>query len=104
LFLRVRFMQHPDFRVEGHDLLHDHELKPWVAVLGGEVRVPTLEGSAKLKIPAGTQNGRRFRLKERGLHQPGGGRGDLYVLVGIDIPETVSAEQRKAWEKLAEIG
>jgi curved DNA-binding protein len=104
LYLRVRLAQNPDFRLEGHDLIHEHELKPWVAVLGGEVRVPTLEGSARLKIPPGTQNGRRFRMKERGLPQPGGGRGDLYVLIGIDIPETITAEQRKAWEKLAELG
>jgi len=104
LYLNVRFAQNPDFRVEGHDLVHDHELKPSVAVLGGEVRVPTLEGSARLKIPAGTQNGQRFRFKQRGLHQPGGGRGDLYVVVGIDIPTSINAEQRKAWEKLAELG
>lgn len=104
LYLRVRFAQHPDFRVEGHDLLHEHELKPWVAVLGGEVRAPTLEGSARLKIPPGTQNGQRFRLKARGLPQPGGGRGDLYVVIGIDIPTSVTAEQRKHWEKLAELG
>jgi curved DNA-binding protein len=104
LYLRVKFAQHPDFRVEGHDLVHEHELKPWVAVLGGEVRVPTLEGSARLKIPAGTQDGRRFRLKEKGLPIAGGGRGDLYVEVGIDIPEEVTAEQRKVWERLAEVG
>ncbi len=104
LYLRVRFAQHPDFRVEGHDLVHEHEVKPWVAVLGGEVRAPTLEGSARLKIPAGTQNGRRFRLKERGLSKPGGGRGDLYVVIGIDIPETVTTEQRKVWEELAALG
>jgi curved DNA-binding protein len=104
LYLRVRFAQNPDFRVEGHDLVHEHEIKPWVAVLGGEVRVPTLEGTARLKIPAGTQNGRRFRLKQRGLPQPGGERGDLYVAIGIDIPETITAEQRKVWEKLAELG
>jgi len=104
LYLRVRFAQHPDFRVEGHDLVHDHELKPWVAVLGGELRVPTLEGSARLKIPAGTQNGQRFRLKQRGLHQPSGGRGDLYVIIGIDIPESVTPDQQKLWQKLAELG
>jgi curved DNA-binding protein len=104
LYLRVRFAQHPDFRVEGHDLIHEHEVKPWVAVLGGEVRVPTLEGSAKLKIPAGTQDGRRFRLKERGLPQSGGTRGDLYVVIGIDIPETLTPEQRKLWEQLAALG
>ena len=104
LYLRVRFAQHPDFRVEGHNLIHDHELKPWVAALGGEVRVPTLEGSAKLKIPAGTQNGQRFRLKQRGLHQTGDDRGDLYVVIGIDIPESMTPEQRKLWEALAALG
>jgi len=104
LFLRVRFAAHPDFRVEGHDLVHEHELKPWVAVLGGEVRVPTLEGSARLKIPAGTQDGRRFRLKERGLPQTGGTRGDLYVVVGIEIPTSVTAEQQKLWEQMAALG
>jgi len=104
LYLRVRFAQHPDFRVEGHDLIHDHELKPWIAVLGGEARVPTLEGSAKLKIPAGTQNGQRFRLKQRGLPQAGGSRGDLYVVIGVDVPESITAEQRKLWETLAELG
>jgi curved DNA-binding protein len=103
LYLRIRFAQHPDFRVEGHDLIHEHELKPWTAVLGGEVRIPTLEGSARLKIPPGTQDGRRFRLKERGLPQAGGTRGDLYVVIGIDIPETITPEQRKLWEKLAEV-
>jgi len=104
LFLRVRFAQHPDFRVEGQDLVHDHEVKPWVAVLGGEVRVPTLEGSARLKIPAGTQNNQRFRLKERGLTRAGGGRGDLYVVAGIETPAGITPEQRKLWEKLAELG
>lgn len=104
LYLRVRFAQHPDFRIEGADLLHDHEMKPWVAVLGGEVRVPTFEGSARLKIPPGTQNGQRFRLKGRGLPQPGGSRGDLYVIAGIDIPASITPEQRKQWESLAELG
>jgi curved DNA-binding protein len=104
LYLRVRLAQHPDFKVEGQDLLHEHELKPWVAVLGGEVRVPTLEGSARLKIPPGTQDGQRFRMKQRGMPQPGGGRGDLYVVIGIDIPTEITAEQRKAWEKVAEVG
>jgi curved DNA-binding protein len=103
LFLRVRFAQHPDFHVEGHDLVHDHEVMPWVAVLGGELRVPTLEGATgRLKIPAGTQNGQRFRLKQRGLHLPAGGRGDLYVVISIDIPTGVTPEKQKLWQKLAE--
>jgi len=105
LYLRVRFAQHPDFRVEGHDLVHDHEIKPWVAALGGEIEVPTMKGHARIKIPPGTQSGQRFRLKQQGLHRPGGAaRGDLYVVIGIDIPETITAEQRKHWEALKELG
>ncbi|HEX4085321.1 MAG TPA: J domain-containing protein [Chthoniobacteraceae bacterium] len=104
LYLRVRFAQHPDFRVEGHDLIHEHEIKPWAAVLGGEVQVPTMKGHARLKIPPGTQSGQRFRMKQQGLHTPAGGRGDLYVVIGIDIPESLSAEQRSHWEALKALG
>ena len=104
LYLRVRFAQHPDFRVEGHDLVHDHEIQPWLAVLGGEVEVPTMKGHARIKIPPGTQSGQRFRLKQQGLHRAGDTRGDLYVVIGIDIPETISAEQRSHWEALKTLG
>ena len=62
-----------------------------------------MAGSAKLKIPAGTQNGQRFRLKQLGLHQTGGARGDLYVVIGIDIPTDLDAEKKKLWERLAEL-
>src|SRR3954452_14852533 len=67
LFLRVRFARHPDFSVEGSDLVHEVEVFPWEAVLGTELTVPSLEGEKRLKIPAGTQTGQRFRLRERGL-------------------------------------
>jgi curved DNA-binding protein len=67
LFLRVRLAKHPDFSVEGSDLIHEERIEPWQAVLGGELLVPTLEGKVRLKIPPGTQGGQRFRLRERGL-------------------------------------
>ena len=67
LFLRVRLARHPDFTVEGSDLIHEVKIEPWQAVLGGELQVPTLEGSARLKLPAGTQAGQRFRLRGHGL-------------------------------------
>src|SRR6188768_2181288 len=59
LFLRVRLARHPDFSVEGSDLIHEVRIQPWQAVLGSELLVPTLEGKVRLKIPAGTQGGRR---------------------------------------------
>src|SRR5213595_2299847 len=83
LFLRVRLARHPDFSVEGSDLVHEVKIEPWRAVLGGELLVPTLEGNARLKLPPGTQGGQRFRLRERGLPGVSGQRGDLYVVVQI---------------------
>ena len=102
LFLNVKFAQHPEFRVEGSDLIHEHPLQPCRAVLGGEVSVPTMDGRARLKIPAGTQNGQRFRLKQQGLIQPSKTRGDLYVVVQIEIPKVLTPRERELWEQLAE--
>ncbi len=102
LYLRVRLAPHPDFRVEaGGDLYYDLAIAPWRAVLGTEVQVPTLEGTMKLKIPAGAQVGQRFRLRERGLPKTGGGRTDLYVQVGVTLPEQLSAPERALWEQFA---
>jgi len=102
LYLNVRIQKHPDFTVDGHDLIHEHEIELTKAVLGGEVSVPTLEGIAKLKVPAGTQPGQRFRLKQRGLPNAQGERGDLYVVAEVTIPKTLTAKQRELWEQLAE--
>ena len=101
LYLNVRLAPHPDFRVEGSDLIHELEASPTKAVLGGEVSVPTMEGTAKLKIPAGSQPGQRFRLKNRGMPMAEGGRGNLYVVLTIEIPKHLPAKQRELWEALA---
>jgi curved DNA-binding protein len=103
LFLRVRLARHPDFNVEGSDLIHEVELAPWQAVLGAQLEVPTLEGSARLKIPAATQNGQRFRLRQRGLPTASGERGDLYVLATIRVPKKLSDAERNLWEQLARL-
>jgi curved DNA-binding protein len=104
LYLRVRIAAHPDFEVRGADLYHELELAPWEAVLGAQVVVPTLEGSIKLKVPPGSSTGRELRIRGHGLPRAKGGeRGDLYAVVRIEIPTEVSAEQRAAWEKLAQL-
>ncbi len=103
LFLRVRLARHPDFSVEGSDLLHEAELAPWNAVLGTDLQVPTLDGKVRLKIPAGTQGGQRFRLRERGLPTASGGRGDLYVVAQIRIPKKITERERELWAQLAEL-
>ncbi|MDT8390205.1 MAG: DnaJ C-terminal domain-containing protein [Lentisphaeria bacterium] len=102
LYLRVRFAKHPDFRVRGTDLYHDLELAPWEAVLGTTVRIPVLDGTVSLKIPAGTAAERRFRLRGKGLPTGDGTRGDLYAVVTIQLPTRLTPEQKALWEQLAE--
>jgi curved DNA-binding protein len=100
LFLRVRLQRHPEFTVEGSDLIHEVKIAPWQAALGGELTVPTLEGDVRLKIPPGTQGGQRFRLRERGLPSSAGKRGDLYVEVQINIPKKITERERELWQEM----
>jgi curved DNA-binding protein len=101
LFLRVRLARHPDFSVEGNDLIYEATLEPWQAALGTEIEVPTLEGKRHLKIPPGTQVGQRFRLRDRGLPTSGTGRGHLFVVIEILIPKKLSDAEQKLWEQIA---
>ena len=101
LYLRVKFAQYPDFRVRGADLYHDLEVSPWEVVLGVTVNIPTLDGMASLKIPAGTAAGRQFRLRGKGLPARNGTRGDLYAIVSIQVPTHLTPEQKGLWEQLA---
>jgi len=101
LYLRVRLARHPDFNVRGADLHYDLDLAPWEAVLGVKTKIPTLDGTTTLTVPAGTAAGRQLRLRGLGLQKADGGRGDLYASVRIQTPVSVSAEERAAWEKLA---
>ena len=103
LFLRVRLARHPDFTVEGSDLIHEVKIQPWQAVLGSELLVPTLEGKVRLKIPAGTQGGQRFRLRERGLPGVSGKRGDLYVVAQINVPKKITEREKEIWRELAKL-
>jgi curved DNA-binding protein len=103
LFLRVRLARHPDFVVEGSDLIHEVKIAPWQAVLGTELVVPTLEGNVRLKIPPGTQGGQRFRLRGRGLPGASGKRGDLYVVVQINIPKKITEREKELWSELAKL-
>jgi len=101
LFLRVKFQRHPDYEVEGSDLFYDLEIPAWNAVLGCEMAVPTLQGRAKLKIPAGTQADKKFRLPGMGLPIKGGKRGDLYARVTITVPAALSNPEKALWQQLA---
>ena len=101
LYLRVKFAQHPDFRVRGADLYYDLELTPWEAVLGATVHIPSLDGAVSLRIPAGTAAEQQFRLRGKGLSTGDGTRGNLYALVSIQVPGRLTPEQKVLWEQLA---
>jgi curved DNA-binding protein len=101
LYLRVRLAKHPDFEVEEHHLIYEAELAPWEAVLGANLSVPALDGRVNIKIPPGTQNGQKLRVRGRGLPAHNGARGDLFVVTRIAVPAKVNEAERKIWEQLA---
>lgn len=103
LHLRVRLARHPDFTVRESDLYHELDLAPWEAALGAQVKIPSLEGHASLRVPAGTAGGVRLRLRGLGLPGKNGGRGDLFATTRILFPDTLSAEERGLWERLARL-
>jgi curved DNA-binding protein len=103
LYLRVHLARHPDFEVEGHNLVCEAPLAPWEAVLGTNLAVPTLDGRVNIKIPPGTQNGQKLRVRGRGLPERSGAKGDLIVVARIEVPEGVTEEERKLWSQLAAI-
>jgi curved DNA-binding protein len=101
LYLRVRMASHPDYRVEGGDLYYDLDLAPWEAALGAQVALPLISGSLSIKIPPGTQNGQRLRIKDRGLPGPKDKSGDLYVVARIQMPKEIKEPEKALWEQLA---
>jgi curved DNA-binding protein len=101
LYLRVRFAQHPDFRVRGSDLYYDLELAPWEAALGATVTIPELGGSVSVRVPPGANSGQQLRIRDKGLPVSGGGRGDLYAVISIRMPGELSPEERELWQQLA---
>jgi DnaJ-class molecular chaperone len=102
LFLRVRLLPHPLFTVVGEDDLQiELPVAPWEAALGASVRIPTLDGTAELTIPPGTQGGRRLRLRGQGLNRRRGGRGDLYARLKIVIPPSPGDREKELLQELA---
>jgi molecular chaperone DnaJ len=107
LYLRITVREHPTVRVQGRDLLLDLPITPAEALAGAEVTAPTFEGPVKLKIPSGSQSGRKLRLRGRGLPAlrsgtggAGAPRGDLYVVLQIVLPPD-SPQAREAVRALS---
>lgn len=96
----IHVAPHPELMADGIHLRADVALPLEDAVLGGSVRVPTLDGAVDLKIPAGTSGGRTFRLKGKGLPQQAGPAGDLLVTVNVTLPDQPNAELEALAKKL----
>jgi len=104
LYIVLHVKEHEIFQREGDDLFCEMPIKFTLATMGGAIEVPTLQGKASLKIPAGTQSGTTFRLKGRGMpHLRGGGMGDQMIRVQVEVPTTLSSEQRKILEDFARV-
>jgi len=101
-FLEIKVKPHKFFRRKNDDIFLDVKLNVAQATLGADILVPTLEGKEKIKVPAGTQPGKVFTLKSQGVpHLRSSGRGDQHVMVNVEVPTRLSAEQRKLMEELA---
>jgi len=98
LFLEVTFESHPIFEAEGRNILLTLPVAPWEVALGETVGVPTLGGKVELRIPAGSQSGRRLRLKGRGL--PGTPPGDQIITLRIDTPPADTSFARTLYEEM----
>ena len=102
LYVVIHVREHKIFQREGDDLYCDVPIPFSVATLGGEIDVPTLEGGAHLKVPAGTQSGQMFKMRGKGITNVNGrGRGDLFARLIVEVPSRLNAQQRRKLEEFA---
>ncbi len=103
LYLVVRVLPHQTFEREGDDLYTEVPVDVYTAALGGEVRVPTLDGAVMLRIPPGSQTSRSFRLRGKGMPRLGNPsqRGDLFARVKLMLPEPLTDRELNAFRELA---
>lgn len=105
LYVRLRQKPHPIFTRKGDDLYKSHSVDLYTCVLGGDSIVDTLSGAIRVTIPAGTQGGKNIRIKSKGMpvYDKAGSFGDLYLQIKVEIPETLTKEQRQLFEQLKKI-
>lgn len=103
LFLKVRLLPHAHFRLQGRDIESEVRLRPDQAALGSRVTMPTLDGPVEMTVPPESGCGRRLRLRGKGFPASGGGRGDQYVRVVIDIPAHLTGEEKELYRRLKEL-
>jgi molecular chaperone DnaJ len=104
LYILINVLDHDFFKRDGADIICDVPITFAHAALGAEIDIPTLDGKVEMKIPAGTQSHKVFRLKNKGLPNLGrGGRGDQLVRVLVEIPQKLSGEQIELLRKFDEL-
>ena len=102
LIVGVRIKPHPQFRREGTTVLYEQPISFYQAALGAELEIPTIDGKVKYNLPAGTQTGTTFRLRGKGIPElRGRGRGDQYVTVKVQVPTSLTGEQKEALHAFA---
>ncbi|HOE60401.1 MAG TPA: molecular chaperone DnaJ [Kiritimatiellia bacterium] len=101
LYVVLRVRGHKLFQRQDDDLACTVFVSPVTAILGGDIEVPTPDGHARIKLPAGTPNGKVFRLRGKGMPNLNGGTGDLHVRVEIEVPVRLSSRQKKTLEEFA---
>ncbi|RAI99771.1 curved DNA-binding protein [Chitinophaga skermanii] len=94
-------IDHSGYEISGNDIYSDIQIDIYTAILGGKVQVNTPSGALQLSIPAGTDSGRLFRVKGKGMPNAQGGTGDFFVRIGITVPKNLTDEQKEAFGKLA---
>ena len=99
LYLEVELAPHPTWRVDGRDLYFTLRVAPWEAALGATVNVPTPDGTVEMNVPAGSQTGRKLRLRGRGI--PGSTPGDLYVMLELVLPPASDDKARDVYRQMA---
>jgi DnaJ-class molecular chaperone len=102
LYIKLKIKPHPIFTVSGDDITAEVPISAAEAVLGATIEVPTIDGKAEVKIPAGSQGGQRLRLRGQGLNRRGGGRGDQYVRLKVVVPTHPTDREKQLYRELSE--
>ena len=99
LFLEIQLQPDARYRVEGRDVYENVPVAPWEAALGAQIDVPTPSGTVQVSVPAGSQSGRKLRLRARGI--PGHPPGDLYLILDLVLPPARDERARELYQKMA---
>ena len=100
LYLEIAFSSHPVYHMEGRDVYLDLPVAPWEAALGGKVKAPTPQGVVDVTVPANSEQGRKLRLKGRGI--PGKMPGDLYIILHIALPSAADENAKRLYREMAD--